>query len=75
MEHSSGVVLHFSLFEVEIFRLVISQARGQADAIAVLVTTTASTRRPVQISQLETAFIKYMQFASKLRIYVNHLEF
>lgn len=75
MEHSSGVVLHFSLFEVEIFRLVISQPRGQADAIAVLVTTTASTRRPVQISQLETASIKDMQFASKLRIYVNHLEF
>lgn len=47
MEHPSGVILHFSLFEVEIFRLVVSQARGEADAIAVLITTTASTRWPV----------------------------
>lgn len=46
MEHSRGVIFHFSLFEVEIFRLVVCQTGRQTYAIAVLITATTSTRWP-----------------------------
>lgn len=46
MEHSRGVIFHFSLFEVEIFRLVVCQTGRQTYAIAVLITPTTSTRWP-----------------------------
>lgn len=47
MEHASRVVFHFSLFKVEVLRLVVCQARWQTDAIAVLVTPTTSACGPV----------------------------
>lgn len=46
MEHSSRVVLHFSLFKVEVLRLVVSQARWQTDSVAVLIAPTTSARWP-----------------------------
>lgn len=46
MEHSSRVVLHFSLFKVEVFRLVVRQTRRQTHPVAVLIATTTPTRWP-----------------------------
>lgn len=48
MEHASGVVFHFSLFKVEVLRLVVRQARWQTDAIVVLVITTTPARWPAE---------------------------
>lgn len=69
MEHSSGVVFHFSLFEVEIFRLVVRQARWQTHAVAVLIAPTTSTRRPKQI-QLLHYFQHYQNYEGILLIFV-----
>lgn len=47
MEHARAVVLHFSLFKVEIFRLVVRQADGERNPVAVLISAAAgATRRP-----------------------------
>lgn len=51
MKHPSGVVFHFSLFKVKVFRLVVRQPRWQAHSIAVLIPTATSTRWPIPLNK------------------------
>lgn len=62
MEHPRGVVFHFSLFKIEVLRLVVRQARWQAHAaaVAVLVRTAIPTRWPEQKKPVRTLSCLHM---------------
>lgn len=70
MEHPSRVVFHFSLFKVEILRLVVRQTRWQTHApVAVLIRTATPTRWPMQNKHVKT--LPYAQTQNTVAIWIS----
>lgn len=59
MKHARAVIFHFSLFEVEIFGLVIGQSHRQRHTIVVLIGTTATSTCGPKINGTVKLTVRY----------------